>query len=321
MTTRDLLLSAWTWRPGVLAACAMAVAAYALLWQRASHTVRSRPHTGPSAAAGSNDSSISGRSDDVHFGDPRSRLGSLCAFDSRVSAFLGASPRKLVFLLLAALVFLLTLASPLDQLAEGYLFSAHMLQHLLLLLVVPALLVLALPNAPSRSRPGPPVLARTLLGWVAGVGAMWLWHVPALCDAAAISQGVRAFQTLSLIVLGGLFWWPIIGPGSAHRLAPLVGVGYLFTACTACTLLGILITFAPVSVCPVYLQPVDHLDLLPLLRDRWGLTATVDQQIGGLLMWVPACFIYLSAILGLLWRWYNHDAVTAPEQASAGQLR
>jgi cytochrome c oxidase assembly factor CtaG len=221
-------------------------------------------------------------------------------------------------LALGLLVFLFTLTSPLDALANGYLFSAHMLQHLLLLLVVPPLLLLARPvhNRLTASI-RPQALGHPLLGWLSGVGAMWLWHAPTLCDAAATSPAVHGFQTASLLILGSLFWWPILGPDTPRRLSPLLGIAYLFTACVACTLLGIIITFAPVSVCPAYLHPIDHGGLLSLIRDRWGLTPAVDQQVGGLLMWVPACLIYLSAILGLLARWYREAEAALPPTSSA----
>jgi putative membrane protein len=134
---------------------------------------------------------------------------------------------------------------------------------------------------------------------------MWIWHVPALCDTAAASQPVHYLQVFSLLLMGGMFWWPILGARPDQRLSPLVGVAYLFSACVSCSLLGIFITFAPIGVCPVYLHPEDRLGILPLIRERWGLTPAVDQQVGGLLMWVPACLVYLCGIMGLLARWYR----------------
>lgn len=202
----------------------------------------------------------------------------------------------------ALAVLALALASPLNTLADGYLFSAHMLQHVLLLLVVPPLALLSVP--PAQRAPGrwhvPP-----LVGWLGGWGAMWLWHAPTLCDAAGRSALVRGVQVVSLLLLGALFWWPVIGPVRRQRLRPLAGVVYLFSACLGCTVLGILLTFAPLGVCPVYAHPVDRLGILSLIRDDWGLTPVRDQQLGGLMMWLPPCAIYLSSMLGLLARWYR----------------
>jgi cytochrome c oxidase assembly factor CtaG len=134
---------------------------------------------------------------------------------------------------------------------------------------------------------------------------MWLWHTPALCNAAVSSRSVYVFQSVSLLVLGSLFWWQILAPREQDRLTPLAAIIYLFTACTACSVLGIILTFAPVRVCSIYMQPVDRLGLLPLIQNSWGMTPERDQQVGGLLMWVPMCLIYLGAIFSQLVRWFS----------------
>lgn len=238
------------------------------------------------------------------------------------------SPRSNYFVA-AVMIFFLTLTSPVNALADGYLFSAHMLQHLLLLLVIPPLVLLGLPQGKTNS-------ARSMMNssaaanqpnaeaqethstfrvhpfgaWLAGLGAMWIWHERTLCDFATTTLTGKVLQTSSLLVLGTLFWSPIVGPQLSRRLPPLLGVVYLFTACVGCTILGILITFAPVGVvCPVYLHPVDSLGILPLIRQQWGITPALDQQAGGLMMWVPACGIYITGVITLLARWYrNADA-------------
>ena len=90
---------------------------------------------------------------------------------------------------------------------------------------------------------------------------------------------------------------------------------YLFSACLGCTVLGIIITFSPVAVCSIYLHPPDRLGILPLIQDQWGLTPAKDQQLGGLLMWVPACLIYFCGIFGLFARWHG-EAGDQPATAS-----
>jgi putative membrane protein len=213
----------------------------------------------------------------------------------------------------AVVVFLVALISPLSVLANGYVFSAHMVQHILLVLIIPALLLLSLPRSFSLHSPFTH-LTHPLIGWSAGVGAMWLWHAPALCNAAATSRTVSAIQTTSLLLMGTLFWWQVLAPRQEERLSPLAGIVYLFTACTACSVLGIILTFAPVSICPVYQQPVDRLGILSTIRGGWGLTSDRDQQIGGLLMWVPMCAIYAAAILAQMARWHSSPQ---PEQSNA----
>jgi len=210
-------------------------------------------------------------------------------------------------------VFLLAFISPFGALADGYLFSAHMVQHILLVLIVPAFLLLSLPESFSLRFPFT-YLTHPLIGWVAGVSAMWLWHAPTLCNAAATSRSVSAIQTTSLLLMGSVFWWQVLAPREAQRLSPLAGIVYLFTACTACSVLGIILTFAPVSICQVYQHPVDRLGMLSTIRGAWGLTSDRDQQIGGLLMWVPMCLIYVTAILAQLARWHSSPH---PEQSNA----
>lgn len=209
----------------------------------------------------------------------------------------------------AQVFFFIALASPIAVLAKGYVFSAHVTQHLLLQLIMPPLLLLSLTT--REKPPENPWLApwcRLLhwpaLTWALGLGAMWLWHVPKLCSASAVNPGIHLLQGISLLLMGAAFWWPIIGAWRSQWLSPLAGVIYLFSACIGCTVLGIILTFAPISVCPVFLHPHDALGLLPMIRETWGLTPIKDQQLGGLLMWVPPCFVYVCGICGLLVRWY-----------------
>lgn len=222
------------------------------------------------------------------------------------------SGRRIGWLLAGLAVFFVTLASPIDALADGYLFSAHMLQHLLLLLIVPPLILLSLPPAPvprgfqeGRWRWLNWILRHPTATWFLGVGGMWVWHAPALCNAAVTNGWIHRLQYGSLLLLGFAFWWPVIGPWPRQWLPPLAGIVYLFSACLACTILGIILTFSPVEVCAIYLHPSDRLGLLPLIQNQWGLPPARDQQLGGLLMWVPACLVYLCGILGLLARWYG----------------
>lgn len=218
-------------------------------------------------------------------------------------------PWGTVALLGAAAAAVLALASPIELLARGTLFSAHMAQHMLLTLVLPPLVLLSLPRTSRDAGPrGPYVLAP----WAAGVGAMWIWHASPLCNAAATSDGVRALQSVSLPLLGGAFWWPVVGPHLGRRLTEPVAVVYLLSACLACTLLGVSIAFSPVEVCSAYGHPADPLGLLPLVRG-WGLTPEVDQQLGGLLMWIPGCAAYAGAVLAIVARFYAAPHVKVQE--------
>ena len=221
----------------------------------------------------------------------------LCAFGTN---------RRIVYLLSGLAVFVFTLCSPVNALAAGYLFSAHMLQHILLLLIVPALLLMSVPRGTSLG-PRSWVISNPFVGWISGVGAMWLWHARPLCNAAVSSQLVNAAQICSLLLLGTIFWRQILAPREDERMSPPGAVLYLFSACFACSLLGILITFSPVTVCPIYAEPpADRLGVLNLIQSKWGITPDKDQQIGGLLMWVPMCLVYLAAIIAQLAHWFTY---------------
>ena len=214
------------------------------------------------------------------------------------------------------LLLFLDLVSPIDTIGDSYLFSAHVLQHFLLALIVPILLLLGTPAFIAEAALKYRLLSRIELvvgrppaSWALGVGTMLLWHIPLLFNAALANDGLHVVQHLSFLVTGTIFWWPILTPLERQRLAPLPSIFYLFSACTACSLLGALLTFSPPGAYPTYLVPGDPLGALHLIRDGWGLDPKSDQQLGGMLMWVPGCFVYLSAILASVARWY-----AAPER-------
>lgn len=209
-------------------------------------------------------------------------------------------------------LYVFALISPLDYLGRTYLFSAHMIQHILLLLVVPLLLLLGIPKAlAQRALDIKPignvmkVLGNPIIAWFLGVGAMWVWHLPSLHDLVLANDNLYIAQQISFVLIGVIFWWPVFAPVESRRLSPLVSTMYLASACLGCTILGMLITFAGAGLYAAYMNPVDTLGILPLLRGDLCLTPGVDQQIGGLTMWVPGCLIYLAASMVTIARWYG----------------
>ena len=218
------------------------------------------------------------------------------------------SRRQIACFVVAAATLALALASPLAAIASRYSFSAHMLQHLLLLLIVPLLAILAWPSSgmPATGEVSPASNRdATTMSWLAGVGAMWFWHVPALCNAAMQHSAVFAIQATSLVAAGTAFWWPVFRPQLGRRLPSHLAAAYLFSGCIGCSLLGIYITFSPISVCPLYASGGGSPELMRLVHQQLGLTHRVDQEVGGLLMWVPACTVYLGAILARFSGWYQ----------------
>ena len=202
------------------------------------------------------------------------------------------------YFLAGLLLLLLDLVSPIDTLGDQYLFSAHVLQHFVLALVIPPLLLLGTPEFKlgrltrlERALGHPPV------SWLLGVGTMLAWHIPALFNTALASDTLHIAQHLSFLVTGTIFWWPILAPIGSRRLEALPAIAYLFSACVCCSLLGAFLTFGPIGLYPTY-------------TGYMGLDAKSDQQLGGLLMWVPGCFVYLAGILSVVKRWYSQE-VTA----------
>ncbi len=205
----------------------------------------------------------------------------------------------------------LALASPLDYLGRNYLFSAHMVQHILLLLVIPLMLLSGIPGRAAENALKTPALGRTLrfLGspvpaWLLGVGSMWVWHMPSLHAAVMKSEGLYIAQQISFVLTGLIFWWPVFAPVKSARLSTLTATLYLAAACLGCTILGMLITFSGGGLYPAYANPPDTAGILSYIRNDLCITAGIDQQIGGLTMWVPGCLIYLAASMATVAKWY-----------------
>lgn len=218
--------------------------------------------------------------------------------------------QKGVYLYVSALALLVIIPSAVHLVLDrSYGFSAHMVGHIVLLLICGPLLVLGFPTtltgsvAIATERFSRFMQRWPWLGWLAGIGIMWVWHMPGLFQAL-VSQhdegfhGLPLLHTASLLGAGILFSWPFLGPIEKNRMHPLAGVLYLFTACTACSLLGLFIAFAPAGLY-AYPQTVMHAGFTQVICDTPAHGAD-DQQTAGLIMWVPCCFIYLTGALYLL---------------------
>lgn len=216
--------------------------------------------------------------------------------------------RKSYLFLSGVFLLLLITFSPLHLLAHEYLFSAHMIKHVIVLLVIPPLLIKGTDEkffeslVTKRWFQKIGFLFHPSSSWLLGVGSMWFLHIPAVYNFLDRSDFLMGIQMLALLVFGIIFIWPVFAPVSFHKLGILESAIYLFIACVGCTVLGILITFTPFSLYSSCLTGQNP-ELLSLIRFNWGLTPDVDQQIGGLIMWVPACIIYLTNILIIIGRW------------------
>jgi putative membrane protein len=187
---------------------------------------------------------------------------------------------------------------PLDLLGMSFHFTTHMTQHLLLSLVIPPLLLTGLPPRwVSWMQRFPAIQQGIGLATFAFFASMlfnaniWIWHAPPLHQAMSASVGLHWLSSLLYLVTGLLFWWPLLNP--LHKALPLVGkLIYLFLSDMPMMLLGAGLTFTS-----------------PLYRMSMGaaapamLVSAVDQQLGGLLMWIGGTlfFIVISSILLLRW--------------------
>jgi putative membrane protein len=227
-----------------------------------------------------------------------------------------ASPGKKVLFSSGLVVMFIALESPLETLGDTYLFSAHMLQHLLLILAVPPLLLSGIPpelmesilRIPGISRMES-VLGRPVVAWFTGAVTLWAWHLPVFYNATLANESIHILEHLTFLVSATIFWWPMWAPIEGLRLSPIWSVPYMFAGAASSSILGILLTFAKPGLYPAYLHPDDPYGVLNLIRNTWGLNAAADQQYGGLLMWIPGGLVYTLAALGGLARWY-----AAPEE-------
>ncbi|MGH7567732.1 MAG: cytochrome c oxidase assembly protein [Gemmatimonadales bacterium] len=225
--------------------------------------------------------------------------------------FLGglAAPRRRVLAFGAALgVLFVALNGPLHNLSDTYLFSAHMVQHLALTLVFPPLLLYGTPAGVVRSALRLAVVARAarfltrpLVAAGLFTGPIALWHMPALYEAALRHHDLHVAQHLVFLATSVLMWWPVLSPvPELPRLAYPGQMLYLFLLGIPMSVVGALITLADRVLYPFYAAA-------PPPR-VWDLTPHVDQQIGGLLMWVVGGLIFWLAMTVVWFRWAAREA-------------
>ena len=213
----------------------------------------------------------------------------------------GAGPVQAVAFAGALLALLAALASPLDGLGEDYLFSAHMLQHVLLGDIAPLLLLLSLSRVIMRPATrrlvaveralGP--LAHPLTGLVLWLVLMYLWHVPGMYDAALEHQLVHLVEHASFFTAGVAVWWPLIQPvPMRRRMTGLWPVAYIGAAKFGLALLGLYLTWSS-SVLYDYYESVPRI---------WGLSAIEDQNAGGAIMMVEPSLTFVIVLVALFVR-------------------
>jgi putative membrane protein len=199
------------------------------------------------------------------------------------------------------LVILLSLNGPMHDLSDYYLFSAHMLQHLLLTLLLPPLLIAGTPGwllSPLLRHPAALGVARTLTRPVVAAAlysvTIAVWHLAPYYDLMMRSHDVHIVTHLMFMVTATILWWPVMSPvPELPRLTPGVGMLYLFLVGIPMQLVAALITLSDSVLYPWY----------SAAPRTFGLSPIDDQVLGGLLMWVPGNLWMFLAIGVLFFRW------------------
>ena len=214
----------------------------------------------------------------------------------------GSAPRRRVAAFAGSLLVLLaSLNGPLHDLSDRYLFSAHMVQHLILTLLFPPLFLYGVPVELARRVIRP--------GWARALGArlvqpisaatiftvpIVLWHLPPLYEAAMRHHGLHIVQHLVFLATSVVMWWPVLSPLPELPRASYPGqLLYLFLLGIPMSVVGAMITLADAPLYPFYVAAPRVVGLSPL----------DDQQIGGLIMWVPGGLVFWLAMTVVWFRW------------------
>jgi putative membrane protein len=213
---------------------------------------------------------------------------------------------------LAMVIMLLALQGPMHELSDYYLFSVHMVQHLVLILVMPPFLLAGIPDWMLR----PAVKIRPI-----GAAARWItfpvvafllnnfifgfWHFPGPYDLMMRNHDVHVAMHLMIMVTGVIMWWPVLSPlPELPRIAPALQIVYLFVLGLPMMLAAALITFATTELYPWYHQA-------PRI---FNISVLEDQRLGGAIMWVPGS---LTLWVSISWAYFKWTKAEREAEAAA----
>jgi putative membrane protein len=214
-------------------------------------------------------------------------------------------PRQIATFTAGVVVLFFALLSPIHDIGDKYLFSMHMLQHMLFIFVAPPLLILGTPDWLLRPllRPNPAFRAARIL--VHPVFAFFcfnmlfsLWHIPSLYNLTAVNQGVHITEHIMFITVSILMWWPVTSVmPELPRLSYPLQMGYLFFLTIPPIILFGALTFADHAIYSFYATA-------PKI---WGFTPLLDQQVGGILMKVGGGALFLALFIVIFFKWFNEE--------------
>ncbi|MFP5385564.1 MAG: cytochrome c oxidase assembly protein [Bacteriovoracia bacterium] len=211
---------------------------------------------------------------------------------------------------------LLALFSPVDFWSDE-LQTWHMIQHMIIMVIAAPLFILGRPmfvllwSLPSSIRRK----LGSLYGWLMGRGighyifwhplilwlffgfTLWIWHLPSLYEAALLNQRLHDFQHISFFVSSVFFWRILIDPISRYRPKKGLAIFYIFATTLHASLLGLFLALSQGTWYKYYLNKTA----------TWGLTPLEDQQVAGLIMWMPGCMIYVIAAALIFHQWLKKN--------------
>lgn len=210
-----------------------------------------------------------------------------------------------VMFILGAVLAALALMPPLDDWSSHFLLSAHMVQHLILMMLSVPLMIAGTPPwlVSKLINRGPllPILyalTRPVVSLILGNLIVVIWHMPFAYDKALTYQWVHVLQHISFIIAAVLIWWPVLSRNpELPGLPPLLSCLYLFIDAIPGAAVGAMITFAEPGLYGVY----------PQARRIFGIDLQMDQELAGLIMWVLGGTIYLGWITVIFLRWASEE--------------
>lgn len=214
-------------------------------------------------------------------------------------------PRQIANFTAGILVIFIALSSPIHVLSDNYLFSAHMLQHVLLTLVAPPLLILGMPEWLLRPLLRPnlsfrvaritthPIAAFALFNVVFSI-----WHVPALYETSVNHHSIHIAEHVVFIGTALLMWWPIASTmPELPRISHPMQMAYLFSLSVAQIIVFATITFAKEPLYEFYANAPRISALSPL----------VDQQLGAIIMKIGGGVFFMTLFIIVFFRWFGHE--------------
>jgi len=218
------------------------------------------------------------------------------------------------------------LAGPLDY-YSGDLFAAHMSQHIVIAMFAAPLLLLARPmHAYIWALPRPlrvgvgtaltnsgviikvmRILTRPSVALPLFIGTLYAWHIPEAYNQSLKDEWLHLFMHFTMFTTAVLFWWPIIGPPPIRtKLTHPQRIVYLLLAVTPTAVLAAIITLSKSVLFDFYLDSPGHFSWSP----------TEDQRTGGLLMWIPGNFVYLTTVTILFFKWFKEEEQKTSREAT-----